>query len=257
MFVVKKILGIALLPLSVSLALLLAGLAFLWFTRRQTAGRWLVTLGSLLLLASSLRSLPYMLLKPLESAYPPICLTGRALPESLAQVKWIIVLGGGHHPDPGLPITSGVSAISLTRLAEGVRLQRMIPGSRLVLSGGGSGGGTDAAAMAMAAGVFGVDSSAIVQDSLSSDTEQQAIFLRGCTGEDRTILVTSAAHMPRAVGLFRKAGLNPLPAPTDYLLRSGPVTARNFYPTAEALEQTKTAVYEYLGIAWGRLRGKL
>jgi len=257
MFVVKKIVGVALLPLPLSLALLLAGLLFLWFTRRQALGRWLITIAALILLLASLRSIPYLLLKPLESSYPPIADLRGSLPEPLAQVKWIIVLGGGHHPGGNLPITSSLSAISLTRLAEGARLHAMIPGSTLILSGGGSGEGSDAAAMAHVAGLFAVSPSDVVQDSLSEDTEAQARFISTLVGRDRVILVTSAVHMPRAMGLFRKAGIDPIPAPTDYLLRSGPVTARNFYPTAEALEQTRTAVYEYLGIAWGTLRGKL
>jgi uncharacterized SAM-binding protein YcdF (DUF218 family) len=77
-------------------------------------------------------------------------------------------------------------------------------------------------------------------------------------GRERFILVTSAAHMPRSMALFRKRGLEPIPAPADFRApetqSSGP---SRFFPGAGALGQTQTALHEYLGLAWAWLRGEI
>jgi len=69
-------------------------------------------------------------------------------------------------------------------------------------------------------------------------------------------LVTSAGHMRRAVGVFSKKGVVPIPAPTDYML---PRKARHASWTTNAvhLQASDIAVHEYLGIAWYRLTGRL
>jgi uncharacterized SAM-binding protein YcdF (DUF218 family) len=56
--------------------------------------------------------------------------------ENIQNVKWIVVLGGGHTSDPKLPITSQISGNSLVRLVEGIRIYNGLPRSKLILSGG-------------------------------------------------------------------------------------------------------------------------
>jgi len=77
-------------------------------------------------------------------------------------------------------------------------------------------------------------------------------------GDDPLVLVTSASHMPRAVALFRKQGMNPIPAPAAHLVKRRPgLVPEDFYPSAMALLKAQMAVREYLGMSWLRLSGML
>jgi len=64
--------------------------------------------------------------------------------------------------------------------------------------------------------------------------------------------------MPRAMVLFRKAGLNPIPAPTGHLVISTPPSGRiSFFPSSGNLEKSERAFYEFLGLVWAKLRGQI
>ncbi len=133
-FLLKKIAAHLLSPLSLCIELLLLGLFLLWFTRKQRAGKIIVSLGVILLCLFSYCAVSDIFLRPLEHKYPPLI--------NLADVhgvKWIVVLGGGHIYDPAIPATSQLSDASMVRLVEGIRLYKMLPGSKLVLSGGFTG----------------------------------------------------------------------------------------------------------------------
>jgi len=79
-------------------------------------------------------------------------------------------------------------------------------------------------------------------------------------GPDPFLLVTSAAHMPRSMALFRKQGMNPIPAPTGHQVKErqrGEISPGSFFPGIGELEKAEMAVYEYLGLAWVKIRGKI
>jgi uncharacterized SAM-binding protein YcdF (DUF218 family) len=110
-------------------------------------------------------------------------------------------------------------------------------------------------AIAMA---LGVPRDAMVLDSASSDTESQARAVRGLLKGERCILVTSAVHMRRALALFRKAGVDALPAPTDFQSQSNPgIRPGSFFPDARQIGLADAAAHEYLGLGWAWLTGKL
>jgi len=255
MFLFKKIVGPLLFPVSICLEILLLGLALLWFTKRQRAGKILVSIGTVLLLALSYSGVSDRLLRPLEYRYPPLLGTG----EGLKDVNWVVVLGAGHHSDPGLPVTSQLSEGAITRLAEGIRIHRLLPESKLLLSGSGVFDPvSNARLMAELAVSLGVDREKIVLEEESRDTEEEARLVRRLVGEDRFVLVTSASHMPRSMAIFRAAGTRPVPAPTGHRVkeRQGGIRPAMFFPSAGDLKKAETAVYEYLGILWAGLRGK-
>ncbi len=85
------------------------------------------------------------------------------------------------------------------------------------------------------------------------------MVVKEIVGKDKFILVTSASHMPRAIGLFRKYGMDPIPAPTDYMVkeREGGLTPRVFFPSAGSLEKAGRAIHEYLGMMWGKVRSQM
>ncbi|MBI4496089.1 MAG: envelope biogenesis factor ElyC [Deltaproteobacteria bacterium] len=255
MFLLKKIVAPFFFPLTFSLGIILAGLILLWFTPRKRAGKVALTAGAALLLVLSYGPVPDLLLRPLEYRYPPIL-----HPEELSQVRWIVVLGGGHTSDPTIPPTSRISSSALVRLVEGIRIHRALPGSRLVLSGGVVFDPVpEAETMAEVAVLLGVARQNLVLESDSKDTEEEARFIRGIVAESPFVLVTSASHMPRSMALFRKMGLRPIPAPTHYKIkeRQGEkISPGAFFPSLGGLDKAETAIYEYLGLAWSKLRGK-
>ncbi len=64
-----------------------------------------------------------------------------------------------------------------------------------------------------------VKSEDIVLETKATDTKDHPIYVKKIVGKDRFILVTSASHMPRAMALFRKHGMEPIAAPTDYMVK--------------------------------------
>jgi uncharacterized SAM-binding protein YcdF (DUF218 family) len=64
--------------------------------------------------------------------------------------------------------------------------------------------------------------------------------------------------MRRAVALFKKAGTNPIPAPTHFIVHEGRLLGPgDFFPSSGGLRRAETAAYEYLGLAWAKIRGKV
>jgi uncharacterized SAM-binding protein YcdF (DUF218 family) len=193
------------------------------------------------------------LLRSLEHVYPP------PSDATVAGVKWVVVLGGGTSSDPSLPITSRATGTTIARLVEGIRLHRQIPGSRLLLSGAAVfGSGSDAELMAVLAVALGVAPTSIVLDDESPDTETQAVRVADIVKDEPCIVVTSAWHMRRAIALFAKAGLSPVPAPTNYLARANrELGPSDFLPDVNGLARAQIVWSEYVGLTWSRLRGRV
>lgn len=263
MFLFKKTLAPLLFPLPFCLLILAVGLFLLWFTRRQRAGKVVMTLGMVFLALFSFKFPAESLLRPLEYAYPPLLNGGAAQISAHTPnepVRWIVVLGGGYAPDPNLPVASQISSDSLTRVVEGIRLYRAHPGSKLLFSGGGADRNpfTVADVMARTALMLGIPRQEMALETESRDTKDQARRLKPMLGTDPFILVTSASHMRRSVALFEKQGLHPMPAPTDHWVRkSRSIGIGSFYPGAHNLAKSTRAVYEYLGLVWAWLRGQV
>jgi uncharacterized SAM-binding protein YcdF (DUF218 family) len=262
MFIVKKIVPLFLYPVSLCLGILILGLVFLWAARRPRLGKGLVTLGTVLLLLLSLPGVSRQFLTPLERCYPVLLhpeQIAREGQKSGTSAKWIVVLGGGHVSDPRLPANSQISTAALGRVVEGVRLYKTIPGSKLLFSGGAVfDPGPEAEVMARIAVILGVKPQDISLESDSRDTADQAAIIAKRIGRERFILVTSAAHMPRSMALFKKRGLQPIPAPSDFLVREGPgLNPGRFFPCASSLSGVESAWHEYLGLAWAWLRGQV
>jgi uncharacterized SAM-binding protein YcdF (DUF218 family) len=116
---------------------------------------------------------------------------------------------------------------------------------------------------------LGVPSSAILQDPTSLNTYQNAVNVRQIMKERgirRILLVTSAMHMPRSLQIFRRQGIEAIPAPTDFLLAQQEIEEQNtslqgillsLIPDTERLEKTTHALKEYIGMVVYRLRGWL
>jgi len=243
MFLIKKIVAPFFFPLSVCLELMMLGLFLLWWTKRQRAGKILVTVGTGLLVLLSYHPAPDFLLRPLEQKYPSLTdLTEMSWQKN--SIKWIVVLDG----DEGA---------ALSRVLEGVRLYRKIPGVKLLMSGGSVfGSEPGAVASVRVARIMGVKPQDLVLESESRDTQEEARQIKNLVGKDGLILVTSASHMPRSIAMFRKIGLEPVPAPTGHMVKTrSNFVPGSFLPSAQNLMLAEMAVYEYLGLSWAWVRG--
>lgn len=255
MFLFKKVVAPLFFPVPLSCELLLIGLILLWFTQKQKAGKVLVTAGVILLLLCGYRTMPQLLLSPLENKYPP-------LNAQNMHVEWIVVLGGGHVSDSRLPASSELSDDSCLRVVEAIRLWRKIPGAKLLFSGGKAfDPRTDAGVMSQMAQDLGVPADSISLEDRSRDTSEEAQFLEPVVGKKPFILVTSASHMLRSMDLFVKRGMNPIAAPAGFRARQipegGTLSPSTFYPSSGNLGNVERAVYELLGLAWETLNGRI
>lgn len=260
MFWLKKAITFCLMPLQACLALMVLGMIIALRGRHPRFGRALMMLGTLLLLVLSHRQVGLRLLAPLEQTYPavPELAEGYTLPSELEQCRYIVVLGGGHTDTGRLPATSQLSPYALARITEGVRLARLLPEAKLITTGPGAiGRPTHAEILARAAQSLGVDPARFVYLDQGRDTEGEAEAIRGTVGDAPFALVTSAWHMPRAMALMHGAGLKPYPCPTDFHAKTADTfELSNWLWGIDGLENSSWAIYERLGMAWAKLRGR-
>ena len=250
MFLIQKVIGVLLLP-SVLVALaLVVGLISLWTVRCRQAGRLLVSAAVVAYLFLGW-GVPFgQVNNRLERRYPPLL-----DPRSVVRVPWVVVLGGGHRVAAWLPVTSRPAESALYRVAEGVRLQRQIPGSRLLFTGFDGGSGVSVAAVGRdLALALGVAPEAILIEERPRTTAEEAAMVRDIVGAAPFILVTSAVHMPRAMFLFHAKGLKPVPAPTQHHV-SGPGGSlwKLLTPRPEHVVEADVVSHELLGIVWAKL----
>ncbi len=239
------------MPLPFSLSLLLLGLLLLWFSQRQTAGKLLASAGVLLLILFSLRPVSVALTRPLEQQYPPF-------PDG-QKLAFILVLGHGHVSDPSVPLGSQPTRTALARILEALRLKRLNPEARLVLSGNISSDRISCAEMyARIAESYGVPRSQMLLVEDAFDTHDEMRRYAQITGGQPAALVTSATHMPRAMALARGVGLAVIPAPSDYVgrLAQAPIPVYGYLPSPRYLMYSQMAVHEWVGLLWTRLRGQ-
>ncbi|MBI4222555.1 MAG: envelope biogenesis factor ElyC [Planctomycetes bacterium] len=263
MFILKKFIGQLFLPVPLCLEILIVGLLLLLFTRKQRTGKIILSVGVILFTLLSYPALSNTFLRRLEYRYPPLISTATSDFASgevvVPQVKWIVVLGGGHISDPNIPITSQLSGASLVRLIEAILLHNQIPGSKLILSEGKVFDPVPGAeTMAEVAKALGVKQEDLILESESRDTIDEARIIKSIVGNDTFILVTSASHMPRSMGMFKKLGMQPIPAPTGYsIVRSQRISPGDFFPSSGGLRRAEGVLYEYMGLIWAKLRGQI
>ncbi len=173
LFFLKKLVSQLFMPVPFILELLLLGLAFLWFTKKQISGKIVVTIAATLLLFSGFGIISDTVLYRLETMYPPVNLDQARE----AGVKWVVVLAGGHDADESLPVTTQLGYETQVRLNEGIRIHRSLPRAKLLVSGGKVfSEKSSAELMERLAVELGVDAKDIVLEDRSLDTGEEAEF---------------------------------------------------------------------------------
>ena len=226
--------------------LLIAGAILVSKTTSNTrTGKIMIGLALFLFVALGTGPVAYPILETLEKQYPPFPSANPA-----ASPAKIVVLTGTGKMNSGQGISSIVGPSSLYRLVEAVALFNLIPGSEIVVSGNLE----CVEAMRAVLAAVGVPVPNIITETQSANTWESAVNVSRLAGEHRSvILVTSANHMPRAVAAFRKVGMDPILAPTEYLALDD-YGLLGYLPTLKRLMCVDLFVYESLGMAWYKLK---
>ena len=251
-FVASKLFWWVANPGNVLLALLCLGMFALWLGRLRLGG-WLVGLVTALCVVVTVLPVGSWLLSPLENRFPQ-----PTLPE---HVDGIIVLGGAINPILSAARHQPVLTDSAERLVAFVALARRYPDARLVFSGGSAAlvDTTDREAD-VARKVFqelGLDVARVVFERDSRNTYENARFSKRLMAPkpgERWVLITSAYHMPRAVGCFREAGWPVIPYPVDY--GTSPDGDPPSFSLLAGLDGVHWALREWIGLAFYRLAGR-
>jgi uncharacterized SAM-binding protein YcdF (DUF218 family) len=260
LFWLKKFIGFCLMPLPMSLLLAAAGVWFLRRGRRPRLGRGLITMAAVIVLIFGNSLVSKALMRSLQNRYPPVAdfAPGKPIPAEVARVRYVVVLGGGNGYSPGVSANNLLSSSAISRLTEGVRIVRAVPEARLIVSGGGPDGRpTHAEVLARAAVQLGIESSRIIRVEDARDTEDEANRVARIAAGAPVAVATSAWHLPRAMALFRGAGVDALACPSDYRAHTeDPLTFDDFLWDAESLARSSFALRERIGLVWITLRGK-
>ncbi len=259
-FYLAKALWFVLQP-STLIALLIGYGAILIWTGWARWGRRFVTVGALLLLLAGLSPLGNALILPLEDRFPRTNLDRPPVPTGF------ILLGGAEDRLVGGARHAPTLNEAGERIVEAVILAKRFPEAKIAFSGGDAGilykSSSEAEGAASLLTALGVPHEQLILEANARDTYENAVFLKqeltkdGLVGPDRRwVLITSAYHMPRAMGAFRAAGFDAEPWPVDYRTRGEADLTRPFDKVSEGLRRVDTATREWVGLMAYWLRGR-
>ncbi|SJZ30604.1 YdcF family protein [Selenihalanaerobacter shriftii] len=258
LFVVKMLSKLLLPP---GLFLILIGIIFVLYktnnkkycfrkSRQKCICNWLIILFLLMYILSSYPG-ELILVKPLEDNFAPLSVSKVKTKVDLKSA--IVVLGGG--VIRGTPNGMQIGRTTLKRLYSGWRLHKKT-GLKLVVSGGvvpGAKSGSVAETMKKVLKDWGVADNQIITENESKNTWQNAVNTSALLKDldyEKIILVTSATHMKRSMYSFKKNWKSELkPAPADYILDRD-ISILDFLPNKESLDNSLTALHEWVGLLW-------
>ena len=257
-FYLSKIVWFFLQPSAFCAFLIIAGI-ILTKTRWQRLGKIAVRVGAVGILLVAFSPFGRQLMIPLEDRFPLITFED----QKKQKVDGIVVLGGTVHmyvsDQRGVPsIVSGAE-----RIIEAVKLANHFKEAKIVLSGGPNtlvdNPTADAVVVKQLMVDMGINADRILVEGKSRNTWQNAVFAKKIAepkGAENWLLITSAYHMPRAMGTFRQAGFKVAPYPVDYYTGGESSRYSLFYYAMDGVTITDTAAKEWLGLIAYNLTGR-
>jgi len=244
-----------LLPINLLVELGILSL-LLMATRFVALGRKLAVATLILLTLSAFSPLGNLLLYPLESRFP-------AWDPSRGAPDGIIVLGGSVDTDLSAAHRTPVVAYAADRMLAPADLARRYPKARIVFTGGTSNLiATEAREADYSAPILenlGIPKERVILERDSRNTWENAIFTKQMVAPkpgERWLLVTSAFHMPRSMGIFRKAGFDVEAYPVDWRMGGRDELFAFTRNGREGLEKTDVAMREWIGLVAYRVMGR-
>jgi uncharacterized SAM-binding protein YcdF (DUF218 family) len=255
-FALSKIIGFFVVPSNFIALLGVAGLGLL-VARRRRIGLGLLIASIVLLVVAGFSPLGNALLLALTERFPPWQQGTGGDPDG------IIVLGGAIDSESSAARHSIELDASAERVLAMLRLARRYPSARIVYSGGSGNLLLASVSEAPFAGQlldeFAVARDRIILEPHSRSTAENASFVRAMLTpkpNERWLLVTSAFHMPRAIGAFRRVGFNVEAYPVDWRTRGWTDISLPFDQLSSGLARTDVAIHEWGGLVVYWLAGK-
>ena len=231
-FLLKKIVSAFIMPLPIGLFIALIGLYYL-YKNHYVKAKILLSISFLFITIISYNPFANVMLAPLENQY-------KKLTNIPQDINYILLLGGDRK----------------NRGWEVLRLHNQLPNAKIITSGYKAKYSiAEATRTANILKQIGIPSKSIIIHNKPKDTKEEANAIKKLLGKEKFILVTSAYHMPRAMALFKKGGLNPIAAPTDFKIK--PYNTAISMPDGNSLKHTQLAWHEYLGKLWSKIRGQI
>jgi len=243
----SKILPIFLMPLGLVSLLLLVAFGLLRLKKLRSAGG-VIILALAVLWTASTPFIAERLYRHMESFYPPVPMV------NVPVRRCLVVLGGalGAVLPPRVEFDMNEA---VDRIYKAAALYRAGKAPVVIVTGGNQPWSEPKTAEAYLIRdlliEWGVPADAILLEGSSRNTRENALYSKNIMDSincDDALLVTSAAHMPRAVAAFRSVGLTVTPVSTDVRapVRAIPLLI-NILPSADALDMTTDAIREWLG----------
>ena len=256
-YYVSKVAWFFATPSNLLASLVLGGIAAALLPRVRRLGLAAAAACTVGLLVAGLSPLPSLVMLPLEERFPPFREDG-------APVHGIVLLGGAVEADDSAALGQVSVNDAADRLLAAIRLAARHPEARIVISGGGGTvWGEGAAEAPLTARYFeeiGIGPGRIVVEDRSRTTAENAAFTRALVEPkpgERWLLVTSAWHMPRAVGVFRQVGFAVTPYPVDVRTGGRTNVLRPFAFASEGLRRLDVAAKEWAGLVGYWLTGRM
>jgi uncharacterized SAM-binding protein YcdF (DUF218 family) len=248
-FFASKIFWMIASPINLLLFAALIGV-LLCYGRRARFGRGLALAAVLILLTAATLPLGMVLIAPLEDRFP-------APPPDLPPPEGIIALGGAIDSEVTAARGQTVFDEGGERLTEAVVLAKRYPQARVVYTSGSNsltGGSSNEALQARKfMSQMRIAPERVTIEDKSRNTDENARFTAAIVHPEpsqRWIVVTSAFHMPRAMGLFEKAGFHPIAYPVAFRTRGRwPGDLRLSFEPVRNLRIFEIAVHEWIGLA--------
>jgi uncharacterized SAM-binding protein YcdF (DUF218 family) len=256
-FFASKIFWMFASPINLLLFAALAGV-LLRFGRHARFGRGLALAAILILAAAATLPLGVLLIAPLEDRFP-------LPPPDLPPPEGIIVLGGAIDDLVSAARGQTVFDEGGERLTEAVVLAKRFPQARVVYTGGTASFipgaiSTEALQARKLMSQIGIAPERVTMEDKSRNTDENARFTAAIVhpqSSQRWIIVTSAFHMPRSMGIFEKAGFHPIAYPVAFRTRGHwPHDLRLTFEPVRNLRIFEIALHEWIGLAAYRLSGR-
>lgn len=249
-FSVSKVGWLLIQPIGI-LVLCFVAIFALTFVRPRWPARAFAAFGLASILVAAQTNAGRLLLQPLENRF-----ARDVADPSPGQVAGIIVLGGGFDGH----VTKSRGAFELgesgDRFVAAVLLAVKLPKLPIIVSGGEASliGATegDAAIAVRFFEAFGINPERLILESRSKNTHENALYTKAMLPDANGkpwLLVTSAFHMPRAVGAFRRQGVDVTPWPVDFRTTGQETFAFGRDDPIQALSELNLAMREWIGIA--------
>jgi uncharacterized SAM-binding protein YcdF (DUF218 family) len=246
-FFASKVGWFFLTPSNLILLAMLVGIGLLYWKRARRIGWRIATGGAIAAVVVTILPLGDWLIASLERRFPPYV----ACKTVEKPVAGIILLGGAiNSMKIGDKVFEDLGPAA-DRIRKAAQLAHQYPDLLVVVSGGQAfpreGARSESVATADLLIELGVDLKRQRLETGSRTTAENARFVADQTAtEGSWLLVTSAFHMPRSVGSFRKAGVDVIAVPTDWMVDDDrPILTLN---ALDRLGRLDLGVHEYLGL---------